>query len=64
MAADKLHQQAGDFPTVFGAIDIARSQIADQQMPATEHIKRQVTVMIIIAVEESTFLFAMQLQYP
>ena len=37
-----------------------RPELGRQQMPAAEHVKRQVAVAIIVAVEEPAFLMAVQ----
>lgn len=58
-AANELDQQCQDGPTVSGAIDVARAQIAHQQMATTEHIERQEAVMVVIAMKEAPFLIAM-----
>ena len=42
------------------AIDVRRPQLGRQQMPAAEHIQRQVAVAIVVAVEEPPLLMAMQ----
>jgi len=42
------------------AIDVRRPELGRQQMPAAEHIERQVAVAIVIAVEEPTLLMTMQ----
>ena len=41
---------------MLGSIDLRRAQITDQQALAAEHIKRQETVMIVVAVEEAANL--------
>ena len=52
-AGDLLHRTGG-------AIDIRRPQLRGEQMPATEHVQRQIAVAIVIAMEEPPFLMAMQ----
>ena len=42
------------------AIDIGRAQLGRQQVPAAEHVKRQVAVIVVIAVEEAAFLMPVQ----
>ena len=44
---------------MLGAIDLARAQVADQQLLAAEDIQWQETVMIVIAVAKATFLLTM-----
>src|ERR1700730_2168683 len=41
-------------------IDVRRAQFARQQMPAAEHIERQIAVVVVIAVEKTAFLMAVQ----
>lgn len=41
-------------------IDVRAPQLRRQQMPATEHIQRQVAVAVVIAVEEPALLMAIQ----
>ena len=41
-------------------VDVRAPQLCGQQMPTAEHIKRQITVAIVIAVEEPPLLLAMQ----
>ncbi len=41
---------------MLGPVDLGRAQITDQQPLAAEHIQRQETVMIVVAVEETAFL--------
>ena len=52
---------AGDDPRdLFDAagarIDVGRAQFGGQQMPAAEHVKRQITVVVVIAVEAALLL--------
>jgi hypothetical protein len=54
-----LHQQRQDRPGMLGSIDLAGSQITHQQLIATKYIPWQKAVVIVIAVEEATFLAAM-----
>ena len=42
------------------AVDVRRPELGRQQMPAAEHIERQVAVAIVIAVKEPAFLMAVQ----
>jgi len=42
------------------AVDVGRAQLGGQQMAATENVERQVTIPVVIAVEEAAFLVAMQ----
>jgi hypothetical protein len=44
MAAQGLHQQGEDRPAVPGGIDIAGTQVTDQQVATTEHVQWQVAV--------------------
>ena len=41
---------------MFGTVDFARPKIADQQLITAEHIQRQVTVVIVVTMEEPPFL--------
>ena len=41
---------------MFGTIDLARAQVADQQLVLAKNIQRQETVVVVITVEESAFL--------
>jgi len=41
-----------------GPVDVARAQVADQQLLATEHIERQKTVIAIVPVEVGSHLRA------
>src|SRR5690606_19772949 len=59
MAADKLHQQRQNRPAMTGGVDVAGTQVADQQMTTAEDIKRQKAVVVVIAVEETAFLMPM-----
>ena len=54
--AEPFDQQRQDRPGMLGSIDLRRAQITDQQALAAEHIKRQETVMIVVAVEEAANL--------
>ena len=52
---------ARDFLNRAGAgVDVRRPELGREQMPAAEHVKRQVAVAIIVAVEEAAFLIAVQ----
>ena len=42
------------------AVDVRRPELGRQQMPAAEHIERQIAVAVVIAVEEPAFLMAVQ----
>ena len=53
---EPFDQQRQDRPGMLGSIDLRRAQITDQQALAAEHIKRQETVMIVVAVEEAANL--------
>ena len=44
---------------MFRPIDIARPQVADQQLIATKDIQGKKTVVVIIAMEKASFLFTM-----
>ncbi len=57
--AELFDQQRQDRPGMLGAVDLAGSQIANQQTLAAEHIQWQETVVVVIAVEEPAFLLAM-----
>ena len=57
--------QVGDNPLDFAecpgtGIAIGCAQTGTQQVIATEHIERQITVVAIVAVKETPFLFAVQ----
>lgn len=41
---------------MLGRVDVSRPQVRDQQVIAAEHIERQKAVVVIIAVEEPSFL--------
>ncbi len=41
-------------------VDVRAPQFCRQQLPAAEHVERQITVTVIIAVEEAAFLVAVQ----
>ena len=41
-------------------IQVGAPQLGDQQMAAAEDVERQIAVAIVIAVEEPTFLLAVQ----
>ena len=41
-------------------VDVGRAQFGRQQMPAAEHIKRQIAVIVVIAVKEALFLVPVQ----
>src|SRR5437763_17062700 len=41
-------------------VDVGRAQFGGQQMPAAEHIERQIAVVVVIAVEETLFLMPVQ----
>jgi hypothetical protein len=43
---------------MLGRIDLAGSQIAHQQLIATQDIQRQNTVVIVVAMEEAPYLVA------
>ena len=43
-----------------GWITVAAAQVADQQMPATEDVQRQEAIVIVITVEEASFLVTVQ----
>jgi hypothetical protein len=56
---------AGDDPRdLFDAagtgVDVRRAQFGGQQMPAAEHIERQIAVGVVIAVKETLFLMPLQ----
>ncbi len=56
--AQAPHQQGQDRPGVFGAVDVRGPQVADRKLIATEHIKRQETVVVVIALKETALLVA------
>ena len=41
-------------------VDVGRAQFGRQQMPAAEHIERQIAVIVVIAVKEALFLVPVQ----
>ena len=43
-----------------GRVDVAAAQVRHQQVAAAEHVQRQVAVMIVVAVEEASFLLPVQ----
>ena len=43
-----------------GRITVGGPQLGGQQMPAAEDIERQIAVAVVIAMEEASFLLAMQ----
>ena len=56
---------AGDDPrhlldAAGAGVDVGWTQFGGQQMPAAEHVKRQVAVAVVIAVEEALFQMAVQ----
>ena len=56
-----LRDDARHFLNRAGAgVDVRRPELGRQQMPAAEHVKRQVAVAIIVAVKEAAFLIAVQ----
>ena len=42
------------------SVDVRRPELGRQQMPAAEHVERQVAVAVVVAVEEPAFLMAVQ----
>ena len=42
------------------AVDVRRPELGRQQMPAAEHVERQIAVAVVVAVEEPAFLMAVQ----
>merc|ERR1712000_301717 len=56
--ANKSHQQRQNGPAVPGITSIAGAQIAHQQVPTAEDVKREVAVMVVIPVKELTRLVA------
>jgi hypothetical protein len=56
-----LPDNTGDFLHRTGrGVDVRGAQLGRQQLIAAEHIKRQIAVAIVIAVEEAAFLMAVQ----
>ena len=56
-----LPDNAGDFLHRTGrGVDVRAAQLGCQQLIAAEHIKRQIAVAIVVAVEEAAFLTAVQ----
>ena len=44
---------------MFGPVDLARSEITDQQLIGAKDIQGQETIMVIVTMKEATFLVAM-----
>ena len=60
-AGAELRHDPGDLLHRSGAsIDVGFAQLRRQEMAAAEHVKRQVAVAVVIAVEEAAFLMAVQ----
>ncbi len=51
-----LHQQCENRPGMFGAIDLAWTQITHQQLIFAENIQWQIAVVIVVTMEETAFL--------
>ena len=60
VAAQRFDQQRQDRPGMPCRIAVAAAQIAHQQVATTENIQRQEAIVIVIAVEETPLLVAMQ----
>src|SRR3546814_4313979 len=58
--AQPVHQQTQHRRRVAGPIDAAGPQQAGQHRLATEHVQRQIEVMVVVAVDMLEFLIAMQ----
>jgi Recombinase len=43
-----------------GRIDVRPPELGGEQMPAAEHVQRQIAIAVVIAVEEAAFLVAVQ----
>ena len=54
-----LDQQGQDRPGMPGTIDLAWTQVTDQQLITTKDVQGQETTGIVVAVEEPSFLEAM-----
>ena len=52
-AADLANNPCRFRDTAGAAVDVGRAQLGGQQMPAAEHVKRQVAVIVVIAVKEA-----------
>jgi hypothetical protein len=57
--AQPLDQQGQNGPGMFGAVDLARAQVADQQLVSAKDIQGQEAVMVVVTVKEAPFLAAM-----
>jgi hypothetical protein len=44
-------------------VDVGAAQLGRQQVPATEHVQRQITVAVVIAVEEASLLMPVQCRW-
>ena len=58
--AKRLHQHRQHRPGVLRPVDAARPQVRHQQVPAAEHVQRQVAVVAVVAVEEALLLSPVQ----
>lgn len=58
--ADLGHDPLDLFDRSLAGVDIGASQLCRQKVPAAEDVERQIAVAAIIAVEEPSFLVAMQ----
>ena len=60
-ARPDLGDDARDLLDRSGAsVDVRRPELGRQQMPAAEHVERQIAVAVVVAVEEPAFLMAVQ----
>jgi hypothetical protein len=41
-------------------VDVGAAQLGREQVPAAEHVERQIAVAVVVAMEEAAFLMAMQ----
>ena len=60
-ASADLRHDAGDLLHRPGAsVDVGFAQLRRQEMAAAEHVKRQIAIAVVIAVEEAALLMAVQ----
>jgi hypothetical protein len=59
-AADLGDNPAHFFDAAGTGVDVSRAQFGRQQMPAAVDVKRQIAVVVVVAVEEASLLMAMQ----
>src|SRR5262249_44179303 len=52
------HQQLQHGASVLGRVDVAGAQVGNQELLAAEDVKRQIAVVVVIAMKEPPFLMA------